>query len=202
MDLFACIDTARARWNVLEHPFYTRWERGELSEDELAYYAGQYRHAVVALAEASAEVVEHAEHAGEERAHIALWDDFAASAGAGPAPARRETAECVEAWRAGRTASETLAVLYAVESAQPEISRTKLRGLVEHYGRREDGPATAYFRVHAERDAVHAREARELLEGRLATAHVDRAAALAENALRANWRLLDGVESGLRGKAS
>lgn len=194
MDFFARIDTARERWNVLEHPFYTRWERGELTEDELAYYAGQYRHAVVALADASAQVVEHADHAAEERAHIALWDDFAASAGAEPAPARPETVECVEAWTAGRTPTETLAILYAVESTQPEISRTKLRGLVEHYGRSEDGPGTAYFRVHAERDVVHARQARELLEARLTADDVDRAAVLAENALRANCRLLDGVK--------
>ncbi len=39
--------------NVLEHPFYARWSGGELSAAELRVYAGQYRHAVVALADAS-----------------------------------------------------------------------------------------------------------------------------------------------------
>ena len=29
---------------LLEHPFYRRWEAGELLPGELADYAGQYRH--------------------------------------------------------------------------------------------------------------------------------------------------------------
>ena len=53
MNVIAAIDAARERWNVLEHPFYTRWERGELTREELARYAGEYRHAVVALARAA-----------------------------------------------------------------------------------------------------------------------------------------------------
>ena len=52
MNLIERIDEARTRWNVLDHPFYLRWERGELSRDDLAFYAGEYRHAVVALADA------------------------------------------------------------------------------------------------------------------------------------------------------
>ena len=35
------IDAARERWNVLEHPFYTRWEQGDLTHEELARYAGE-----------------------------------------------------------------------------------------------------------------------------------------------------------------
>ena len=54
MNLIERIDEARTRWNVLDHPFYLRWERGELSREDLAYYAGEYRHAVVALADAAA----------------------------------------------------------------------------------------------------------------------------------------------------
>src|SRR6266487_3883461 len=54
MDLWTRLEQARAACNVLEHPFYQRWSRGELEREELAAYAGQYRHAVVALAEAAA----------------------------------------------------------------------------------------------------------------------------------------------------
>ncbi|MGZ8695504.1 MAG: iron-containing redox enzyme family protein, partial [Gaiellaceae bacterium] len=91
------------------------------------------------------------------------------------------------------------AVLYAVESAQPAIAETKLRGLVEHYGYRPDSPATAYFRVHAERDHEHAARAREILAEQGEAADEDRLVAAAEGALRANWDLLDGVER-LNGK--
>src|SRR3954463_3197016 len=54
MDLWTRLEDARDRCNGLEHPFYQRWSRGELARDELAAYAGQYRHAVEALAEAAA----------------------------------------------------------------------------------------------------------------------------------------------------
>ena len=133
MNLIERIDDARRRWNVLDHPFYLRWERGELTRDELAFYAGEYRHAVVALADAAA-LGGDPEHAAEERSHVALWDDFAAAL---EAPLDRkpttETKECVTAWQA-EDSLEARAILYAVESSQPDVSKTKLTGLVEHYG--------------------------------------------------------------------
>src|SRR6476646_10054992 len=98
MNLIERIDEARARWNVLDHPFYLRWERGDLTREDLAFYAGEYRHAVVALAVAAR------------------------------------------------------AVLYAVESAQPDISRTKLTGLIDHYGFTAGSKSTSYFELHSDRD--------------------------------------------------
>ncbi len=192
MDLCARIDEARRRWDVLQHPFYVRWERGELSREELAFYAGEYRHAVCAVA-ASAAAAGDSEHAREEAEHVALWDEFA---GALDADLDREpTAEtrgCAEAWtREDRLGA--LAVLYAVESAQPAIAETKLRGLVEHYGFRGDEPTTEYFALHAKLDVEHAAAAREALAD-VPDEDVDRLAEAAERALRGNWRLLDGVE--------
>jgi len=198
MQLFDRLDAVRSRWNVLEHPFYVRWSRGELTPDELSFYAGEYRHAVIALAEAATAAAESCEqvrdHAEEEGAHVELWDGFAAAVGAretgDPLP---ETLECVEAWTAARDALEGLVILYAVEAGQPAISRTKLEGLVEHYGV-EQGPATEYFALHAELDHEHAAHSRRLIEERLDGAHPDRLVAAAERALRGNWALLDGVE--------
>ena len=188
MELIGRIDAARERWDVLKHPFYVRWERGDLTRDELAHYAGEYRHAVVALARA-AEAAGDAQHAREEADHIGLWDDFAAALDASldgePAP---ETRSCADAW-ARDDRLDALAVLYAIESAQPAISETKLRGLVEHYGFAEDSPAVEYFAVHGERDHEHAAEARTAL----AAADEERLVHLAESALAANWALLDGV---------
>jgi pyrroloquinoline-quinone synthase len=192
MDLCERIDEARERWNVLRHPFYTRWERGELTRDELAFYAGEYRHAVVALAE-SAAAAGDAEHAREEAQHVGLWDSFAEELDAPldrePTP---ETSACARAW-ARTDRSEALAVLYAVESSQPAIAETKLRGLVEHYGFRPDGAETAYFALHADLDKEHARAARAALRD-VRPEDVPRLAKAAEAALRANWLLLDGVE--------
>jgi pyrroloquinoline-quinone synthase len=191
LDVVARIEAAAARWNVLEHPFYQRWSAGELTRDELAEYAAQYRHAVVALADAAASTGND-EHAREEREHVALWDAFADACGSIPAGATTETAECTGAWTAGKDRLERLAVLYAIESAQPAISQTKLDGLREHYGM-NGGPATEYFALHAERDHDHAAESRRLLEKLATDEDAPRLAARAEAAAHGNWRLLDGI---------
>jgi pyrroloquinoline quinone (PQQ) biosynthesis protein C len=201
VDLWSRLDDVQARWNVLEHPFYGRWSAGELSHDDLARYAGQYRHAVVALAEAADRAAhaggasERAAHAGEEAAHVALWDAFADAAGTdGPQPAEPETAACATAWAGeGRDLLGHLVALYTIESAQPAISRVKADGLREHYGF-EPGLGTAYFDLHAERDREHAAAGRELIAARLDGADQDVLVAEAERVLRANWSLLDGVE--------
>jgi pyrroloquinoline-quinone synthase len=185
------IDAARAQWNVLDHPFYLRWERGELTRDELAFYAGEYRHAVVALADTAAAGAE-AKHAAEERAHIELWDSFAESVDATlDRPPTVETQDCADAWRVERS-DEAHAVLYAVESGQPDISRTKFTGLIEHYGFAAGSSATEYFEVHAERDHEHAAASAEALR-ETSPADADRLVAAATRALVGNWRLLDGV---------
>jgi pyrroloquinoline quinone (PQQ) biosynthesis protein C len=202
VDLWSRLADVHSRWNVLDHPFYARWSSGELSADELALYAGQYRHAVVALAQAAGGAAHAADgsadlaaHAGEEAAHVALWDEFARAAGTeGPSPASTETAECADVWAGeGRDLLGHLVALYAIESAQPAISRVKAEGLREHYGFTA-GPATAYFDLHAERDVEHAAEGRALIEARLEGADEDALVEEAERVLRANWTLLDGVE--------
>jgi pyrroloquinoline-quinone synthase len=189
MNLIERLDVARRRWNVLDHPFYRRWESGELTRSDLAFYAGEYRHAVVALADAAAAAGDP-EHAAEETAHIGLWDDFAASLDA--ALDRDPTAGtrvCAETWRRDDPL-DARAVLYAVEAGQPAISRTKLTGLVEHYGFEPGSPATAYFTLHADRDHEHAAQSRAVLED-VDPCEDDRLVAAAEAALKSNWRLLD-----------
>jgi pyrroloquinoline-quinone synthase len=192
VSLIERIDAARERWNVLEHPFYKRWSCGELSRDELAHYAGEYRHAVVALADTAAKAGNE-EHAREEAAHIELWDEFAAAFHADttrePTP---ETAVCVTAWTAPGNRREALAVLYAIEAGQPAVSQAKLDGLAEHYGVATDEPGASYFALHTELDHEHAAESRgELTDG----PDDDRLVEVAEAALRGNWTLLDGVEA-------
>jgi pyrroloquinoline-quinone synthase len=191
------IEKARQRWDVLRHPFYVRWTAGELTAEELARYSGQYRHAVEAIAEvsegAAAGRPDLAEHAVEEREHVELWDRFVDATGgdetAAPTP---ETAECVQEWTAGGDTLSRLVTLYAIEAAQPEISRVKREGLLSSYGF-TDGEGTDYFRVHEHRDAEHAAQARELLAELADDGDEDRLVARAEGAYRANWRLLDGV---------
>lgn len=204
MDFFSRLEDVRSRWNVLEHSFYTRWSAGELTAEELASYSGQYRHAVVALADAAESAAATAApelraaltaHAAEERSHVALWDRFAVAAGGDPAAAATaETERCAEAWAGDdRDNLATLVALYAIESGQPAISTTKLDGLREHYDHiAADG--SAYFELHAELDVQHAAQERALIEPMLADADVQALLDEAERVLEANWQLLDGVE--------
>ena len=48
--------------------------------------------------------------------------------------------------------------------------------------------------MHVVRDVEHARASRELIERQLENADVDVLVAEAERVLKANWKLLDGVE--------
>src|SRR4029450_12089211 len=185
MPLIARLDEARRRRNILEHPFYTRWERGELTREELAAYAGEDRHAVVALGAAA-----HTEFPPSLDAELHR-------------AARPETEHCVSAWTAAADPLEALAVLYAIEAGQPEVSTTKLEGLVEHYGFEPSGAGTAYFRVHSELDHEHAAHSRELLEAHASPADEERLVAAAGAALDGNWTLLGGVSTeGRRGAAA
>jgi pyrroloquinoline-quinone synthase len=198
VNLLERLDDVRDRWNVLRHPFYRRWECGQLTQEDLAYYAGEYRHAVLALAT----LAKHSsapDHAAEEAAHVMLWDAFAHSLDADlDRPPRVETQACTAAWSPADDL-EGIAALYAIESAQPEISRTKLDGLIEHYGFEPGSAGTAYFEVHAERDQEHAAESKRVLEERAQPADRDRLVAAAERALAGNWTLLDGVEARIGG---
>jgi pyrroloquinoline-quinone synthase len=205
VDLFAQLDTVASRHDVLRHPFYRRWSAGELTREELAVYAGQYHHAVVALADAAEAAAAKAHepavreqlegHAAEEREHVALWESFTRAVGgrtdASPAP---ETAACAHAWAgaADRPLLPSLVALYAVEAAQPAISQTKRAGLAEHYGIEGDG--AAYFALHETLDVHHAEAGRALIEQRADSADEPALVAEAERVLAANWGLLDGVE--------
>lgn len=211
MNVLARLDETRGAVRVLEHPFYQRWSAGELSAGELGCYAGEYRHAVVALAQAAEQAAAQADpahraglrlHAAEEAAHVGLWDQFARAAGTPPAGHGRalpQTEACADAWTAGEDLLEHLAVLYAIEASQPEVSRTKLEGLTTHYGYSAEGPAVEYFELHESRDVEHARQARALIAELMAGApdreeQADRMVQRAHAALRGNWQLLDGMQ--------
>jgi pyrroloquinoline-quinone synthase len=198
------IEEARAKHNVLEHPFYVRWSAGELTSEELARYAGQYRHATEALARLCRQAAESAPsgrrdeidgHAVEEEGHVGLWDRFVEAAGGeiGAQPTR-ETADCVQTWTADDGYLAALARLYAIESGQPEISRVKLEGLARFYGIDGGSAGGEYFRVHEEMDHAHAEESRRLIAEAMRPEDEDWLVEAATSAFKANWRLLDGVD--------
>jgi pyrroloquinoline-quinone synthase len=208
-------------FNLLQHPFYQAWSKGELTREDLREYATEYWHHVSAFptylsalhsrlpdGELRREVLRNlAEEEGVDsataRPHSDLWMDFAMGMGASrDAVTRRnlqpEMTSLIATFRGlmqEEKASSAIAALYAYESKVPEISSTKAKGLAEHYA--TEGAPAQYFRLHQTADVAHASVWRELIDKELAAgSSEDEQAALdaAERAAKALWVALDGVE--------
>lgn len=170
-DLRRALDSAaRDHW-LLDHPYYRSWVAGELTVDDLADYAAQYRHfeAVLpaTLAATAAQLPPGAarclveENLADEqtrpRPHLELLEGFASSVGAdtdrGASPA---TAELVATYRraehAGPVAALSVVGAYEVQAA--EIASTKAATLRSHYQLPKSG--TEFWDVHAQLEDSHA----------------------------------------------
>jgi pyrroloquinoline-quinone synthase len=206
------------RYDLLQHPFYQAWSKGELTRDDLREYAAEYWHHVSAfpaylsalhsrLPDGNLRRVVLGNLADEEglqdgRPHSDLWMDFANGMGAEEANVRGrrigpQTRALLEHFRAAMQGppASALAALYAYESRVPAIAKTKAEGLEQHYG--ADDAARRYFTVHTTADVHHARVWRNALAAELAEHPEETEAALAagEDASRALWTTLDGIES-------
>ena len=213
------LDARTAPYDLLKHPFYQAWTAGELTREDLAHYAAEYYHHVSAFptylsalhsnlpdAELRREVLrnladEEGTDAHNARPHSALWMDFATAMGATPAAVQThklqpETEALIATFRAlmQAPAPAAMAALYAYEARVPAIAREKAIGLTNLYG--ADAAATRYFTLHQTADVHHAQVWRDLLDAQLAldpTAE-EPALAAAEQAARALWQTLDGIE--------
>jgi pyrroloquinoline-quinone synthase len=154
---------------LLDHPFYRRWERGELEAAELAAYAAQYRHLEAAQPELLRGVVDRMEGGPGHDAvlrtladevgpptHLQLFDGFAAAVSATPAPPSPATAALLEVQRrqVAEGAATGLAALLAYELQVPEVAASKAEGLRAHHGMGTDG--TRFWDLHAALDVEHA----------------------------------------------
>lgn len=202
------LEEVSRRWDLLKHPFYQSWSKGELTREELAYYAGQYAHVVRALPrwlEATAARdhrygEELALHAIEEAAHIPLWEQFANALGidratlynATPNPSTAALiAQCDELVDNGHGA----AVVWSIENQSPAVSAEKLRGLQAYYGIGVDSGGR-YFALHQELDKEHEAQLRQVISS-LEPATRQAAPAAAERALEGMWNLLSSAQQGV-----
>jgi pyrroloquinoline-quinone synthase len=207
------IDRIVEKRHLLTHPFYTAWNRGELTMETLRGYAGQYYRHVLAFPTYLSAVHSQTEDLGsrqyllenlidEERGddnHPELWLRFAEGIGCRredvrAAAALPETAACDDTFReiAGRGAAPGLAALYAYESMVPAVAEAKIDGLKRHYGI-DDERTLSFFTVHLEVDEWHAEVARKLLDRTVPADERPAALRAAGDATKAVWTLLDGV---------
>jgi pyrroloquinoline-quinone synthase len=200
-----------ARRRLLDHPFYSKWSEGALTREALQKYAEQYYHWVQAFptwlsaAHSNAtdltmrqEILENLidEERGPEN-HPELWLRFCDALGLDRDAVRSaallpETVDAIAMMRGvcrDEPAVAGLAALYAYESQQPEVMKTKREGLRDRYG---VTTGHDYFTVHETADVFHSAGERRLIETH-AAGHEDAMIAAAQTALDATYRVLDGV---------
>jgi pyrroloquinoline-quinone synthase len=208
------IDKAIADKNLLKHPFYLAWTRGELSKAALTDYARQYYHHVAAFPTYLSAVHSNCddqetrrqllnnlidEEAGSPN-HPELWKKFARGLGVKDIDVARtekqpETTKLVDTFRSvcgqGSTA-EGLAALYAYESQVPAICESKIDGLKKHYGFNKP-ENYEYFTVHIEADREHSFVEREMLNGYIDNRNFESVKLSVNRVLDALWEMLSGV---------
>jgi len=203
--------------NLLKHPFYQAWQKGELTLDHLQGYAAQYWHHVLAFPQyVSAahaicppeaygdrqEMLENLieEERGDEN-HPELWLRFGEGVGAArdgirastPLP---ETARLVDTFRDAtmrRSFPEACAALYVYESQVPEVAKTKIAGLKQFYGI-DDERSLQFFEVHIGADEVHSEVGANMVRRHTRDdAARDAVLRTARECADALWSFLDGV---------
>ena len=206
-----------ARYDLLCHPYYKAWTAGQLTRDDLRQYASDYYQHVASFPACLSTLHSRLDDGKQRRAvlrnlcgeeiegrpHSELWLDFAEGMGADrdqvlehrPPPEVRELVrEFRRVARDGSTA-EALAAFYAYESQVPRVAKAKADGLGERYA--ADVRTCGYFRLHQFADVEHSQVWQELVSMEIA-AHPEQAEsalAAAENAARALWHVLDGMEA-------
>jgi pyrroloquinoline-quinone synthase len=203
---------ATADKRLLDHPFYKAWAAGTLEREDLGFYAGQYWRQVEAFPDylkaiagrmeggVPRDTVEANLRDEVDDDHAGLWLRFAEALGRDDseiktAAVEPETADCVERFSDGARSQSlpfALGMLYGYESQTPEVAKTKVEGLRDHYG--IVGKAAEYFELHGELDVEHSAE----LAGAIARVCVSegdiaQAEAGAARGAEAIYGLLDGV---------
>ena len=215
MDLLDQIDALIEDRHLLKHPFYTKWQAGTLTRDELQDYAQQYYafestfprflsalHARTDRPDVRQSLLDNLwdEEHGEVN-HAEMWLRFGEGIGADRESVRGAarnagTRALLDTYWSSVTdgpIAAGIAALYAYEGQVPEVATEKIRGLVERYGI-DDSRTLAFFTVHSTLDVEHSGAEREMIAA-LAPTPADEEAVLASTraALDAWWGFLDAV---------
>lgn len=222
-EFFEHLDSRIAKYDLLCHPFYKAWSAGELTREDLQQYGCDYYHHVEAfpsyLAEFGIRLEEGelrrtvlanmadekglADDSGDEaKSHAELWLDFIEGMdGSRDMRAHRpihEVAELTKSFHhfaSDGTPEEALAAFYAYESQVPRVAKEKANGLQKMYG--ADEKTRGYFTLHTTADVYHSQLWRQQLGKRIEAnpETAEKALVAGENAAKALWRALDGIEA-------
>jgi pyrroloquinoline-quinone synthase len=197
--------TSLSEVQLLSHPFYRRWECGQLSREELTSYAEQYRYFetmlpvfLESLSEQLAEgpardaVLDNLRDETSPPSHLELFELFATFYGARDVAASPAMLKLVDAYHEvlERNPESALAGLWAYESQGGAIAKSKAEGLRSHYG--VDSAAVAFWDAHWFVEGDHAAWTLEALS--TLEPNADEVASAASLIGRAWWSFLDERE--------
>mgnify|MGYP006274313709 FL=1 len=202
--------------HLLSHSFYTRWQQGKLTHDELQGYAKEYfafesefprflsaihsRCENSSVRQALLENLIHEEQGLDN--HQELWLKFADGMGACREDVKNhfrsdETEHLLSVFRKHCQSGnpiDGITALYAYERQQPDVARTKTEGLRSFYGVSDESTVN-FFKVHQSVDVYHAETGATLLTQLCKSSEdEERALNVAEETLNALYIFLDGVE--------
>ena len=197
-------------WHLLKHPLYQAWSAGCLSIDTLRAYAMEYYHHVAAFPRYLSSI--HSlcpdikarqvllanlidEEQGDEN-HPELWQRFAAGLGVArpslaQASSNASTAKLVDGYFDLTKADYAtgLGALYAYERQTPEVAKSKIAGLEQHYNI-HDAETLKFFSVHMQADEWHTKEVADLILA-LSPAEQAKIAVAALSGAKLLWEFLD-----------
>lgn len=206
------VDACIQNKSLLKHSFYLAWSHGELTLDDLRFYAKQYYalettfprllsriHSSCEDPAVRQSILENLndEEAGAEN-HRELWLRFAEGLGlkreevmqAECSPATQSCINTLLELAADPNPAVGLSALYAYESQLPAISQSKIDGLKRFYGI-DDARAIQFFEVHKKADVWHSEQEKNSIEQLRATMGDVHGAV--EKSCHALWTFLDGV---------
>jgi pyrroloquinoline-quinone synthase len=223
-EFFNELDARIAKYDLLCHPFYKAWSAGALTRDNLRDYARDYFHHVAAFPEylqgfgarVEDDQLQRVVFANRDdemgadgsRPHSELWLDFVEGMGGERAASKTPLPEITELTTSFHAiareglSEEALAAFYAYESQVPRVAKEKARGLREMYG--ADEKTCRYFTLHTTADVYHSRIWRHQL-GKLVEKNphaTQNALNAGENAAKALWKALDGIEAARTARAA
>lgn len=216
-EFFEQMDARIAKYDLLCHPFYKAWSAGELTREDLQEYGRDYFHHVAEFPEYLSEfaarveddqlrravLVNREDELGHDgaRPHPELWLDFVEGMGGERAGADAPVKEIGEltGWfhsvASEGAPEEALAAFYAYESQVPRVAQEKAKGLRERYA--ADEKTCEYFTLHTTADVYHSRIWKHQL-GKIVAGNpqaAEKALNAGENAAKALWKALDGIEA-------
>lgn len=216
LQLIRKIDNKIREKSILKHPFYQDWKSGRLTRGMLREYAKQYYIHVAAfpqyLSALHSKISDQSdrkvilqnlmdEECGDKN-HPALWLQFCRELGiktkeaaeTKPSASTKAFVRHFKNFTSRKGVGEGIAAMYAYESQIPEVSKEKIRGLVDFYGVKNK-KGLEYFDVHIKADVEHSRDERKLLvkyaKDRETQNNVLKAV---DRTLDAYWAMLSGIQ--------